>query len=315
MRKLVYSMLACSLLLGGACGEDPPTGGSGGTGGSAGRGGSGGSGGTGGTGGSGGSGGSGGVGGSGGSGGRAVDARPADRAPDRGADRPGGDMGRRDGGSTDAAGNAAVTFPGTHPLCPGCKSIFNGVDLDGWTAVSERYEVQDGAIVSTGVSRGVLVSKGSYQDFRMIFTYKKLPGANHKANMIVFCQVPNSGTCGGVQFQPPGGDLWDYRPGAPNNGNLGPPKETGRGANVPDGQWGQCEILAKGSVGTFRTACCLLGETNKTCQGTETKKFDDGKPVKGGPVAFQAHERNHKIAWKDVFIEENPAVDDLITTK
>ena len=131
----------------------------------------------------------------------------------------------------------------------------------------------------------------------------------------MFCQAPNSGTCGGVQFQPPGGDLWDYRPGAPNDGNLGPPKETGSGANVPDGQWGQCEILGNGAVGTFRTACCLLGETNKTCKGQETKKFDDGKPVKGGPIAFQAHEPNHRILWRNIFIEENPTENDLITTK
>ena len=223
-------------------------------------------------------------------------------------------MGRRDGGSTDAAGGAAVTFPSTHPLCPNCKSIFNGVDLTGWKAVAEKFEVRDGAIFSTGAARGVLVSTSSWQNFRLLFNYKKLPGANHKANMIVFCQRPTSGTCGGVQFQPPGNDLWDYRPGAPNGGNLGPPKETGRGATVPDGEWGQCEILANGTAGTFRTACCLLGETKKNCKGQETKKFDDGKPVAGGPIAWQTHDPDHHILWKDIFLEENPTVDELITT-
>ena len=82
---------------------------------------------------------------------------------------------------------------------------------------------------------------------------------------------------------------------------------TASGANV--------EILGNGATGTFRTACCLLGETNRTCQGTETKKFDDGKPVKGGPIALQAHNEGHRILWRDLFIEENPAVDDLITNK
>ena len=238
-------MLACGLLLGACGGDDNPgsTGGSGGSAGNGGRGGGGGSGGTGGsagtggaagTGGSAGTGGAAGTGGQGGSGGsdaRSPDSRPADRA--------GGDAGRRDGGTNADTGSAA-TFPGAHPLCPNCKSIFNGKDLQGWTARGEVYAVQDGSILSTGQSRGVLVSSGSYEKFRLVFNYKLL-GGGHKANLIVFCQTPTSGnTCGGVQFQPPGGDLWDYRPGAPAGGRLDPPKETGRGANVPDGQWGQC---------------------------------------------------------------------------
>jgi hypothetical protein len=344
MKKLAVSMLA-SLLAVAACGDDDDTNGSGGTGGTGGtsatggaggRGGSGGSGGSGGaggttsTGGSGGSGASGGASGTGGtssggsggstggaggstggsggstggSGGSSTDANPSDMG------------GSETGGGSDG-GNASTTFPGVHPQCPNCKSIFDGKTLTGWTVRGgEQYVAQDNTILGTGKGRGAIISNTEWLDYRLVFDYK-LIGRVHKANMIVLCA---SGTtapdCDGIQFQPPGADTWDYRPGAPNNGRIDAPKEMKVGsANVPDGQWGRCEMLVKGSNGTFRAACCLLGETGTMCKTTESLRFNDGKPAGKGPMAFQAHESNHSIAWRNVFVEDMPAVDDLITNK
>ena len=70
----------------------------------------------------------------------------------------------------------------------------------------------------------------------------------------------------------------------------------------------------RNQAGTFRTACCLLGETKKTCKGTPAKQFNDGKEVPGGPIAWQTHDPDHHILWKDIFLEENPGEEALITT-
>jgi hypothetical protein len=210
----------------------------------------------------------------------------------------------------------APTFSGTHPQCPACKAIFDGKTLDGWfPRGNEVFAVQEGAIYSTGKGRGTLVSKWEAQDYRLIFDYK-LVSAGHQATMVVFCVSGSTdGDCDGIQFQPPGTDTWDYRPGAPNKGSISAPKEMKVGnAGIKQGSWGQCEIVAKGSVGTFKAACCPV-EPGKGCKGIEVMRFNDGKPFAKGPIAWQAHNAGHNILWKNIFVEENPATDDFITTK
>jgi hypothetical protein len=108
--------------------------------------------------------------------------------------------------------------------------------------------------------------------------------------------------------------MWDYRPGQ----NKSPAGKTSLGSSGASGMdWSQCEMLVKGSTGEFRVACCKLTPGAGPCKGIEVLRFKDTVSMGNlkGPIAWQAHNSGHIIHWTDVFIEENPAVDDLITTK
>jgi len=323
-------MVLCSILLvscssggpgkttGGAGGEEPPddTGGSGGkaTGGSGGKatgGSTGGS--TGGregaTGGSGGStGGSGPTGGSGGGG--EVD---AGTAPDTGA-------------TADAAPSGTpgmpTYFPGTHPACPNCKNLFDGKTLMGWTSwgktgggigpVMGTWDVQNGYLHSTGTMRNVLATNGNYNNFRFIFSIKHMDGGHQPCIVIWGRNPPPNDAMGGIQIQAPHTSMWDYRPG--QNKNIGGTK-VGTVA-INDAQWSQCEVLAKGTTGSFRMACCQQDATgDKPCKGVEILKFSVAGAGNDGPISLQAHNGGVHDMYKNIYVEPDPAVDDLLTTK
>jgi len=292
-------------------------------------------------GGSGGSGGSsaGSSGSSAGSGGSAGSQAPAGGGGSGGSAAPGGGGGGAAGGAggalgadagspvdpVDAAAPDMAPAQGSYPGCPRCVSIFDGKTLNGWHAVEEKYDVFMDPILnkpvmrSTGASRGFLATDKSYQNFRFIFS-NRLLGGGHAQNMLLWCQRDDEGkypnnACGGIQYQPPGRSMWDYRPG--QNKSPGGKTNVGGGSGASREDWSQCEILAKGTTGEFRVACCKLEPGKGPCKGIEILRFKDTVSNGGlkGPVAWQAHNGGHVIHWTDVHIEEDPVVDDLITTK
>jgi hypothetical protein len=60
-------------------------------------------------------------------------------------------------------------------------------------------------------------------------------------------------------------------------------------------------------------ACCSLG-TASTCKAKEVLTFTDPAAGKTGPIALQAHSPGSHDEYKNITIEENPTVGDLITT-
>jgi hypothetical protein len=228
-------------------------------------------------------------------------------------------------GGMGGSGGSEPVGMGAFPGCPGCVSLFDGKTLDGWHANSEKYDVVMDTILkknvmrSTGAARGFLATNKSYQNFRFIFS-NRLIATGHAQNMLLWCQqgagmtYPNN-ACGGIQYQPPKGSMWDYRPGQ----NKSPAGKTSLGgsAGATNMEWTQCEIVAKGTENTFKVACCKLTPGAGPCKGSPIISWKDATgagPLKG-PVAWQAHNGGHVIHWTDVFIEENPASDDFITTK
>jgi hypothetical protein len=215
---------------------------------------------------------------------------------------------------------------GTFPGCPGCVQVFDGKTLTGWHANSEVYDVIMDDLIgkmvmrSTGKARGFLATDKSYQNFRMIFS-NRLLGGGHAQNMLLWCARGEGGNtypnnaCGGIQYQPPGRSMWDYRVG--QNKSPGGKTTVAGSSGASSMDWSQCEILAKGTTSEFRVACCKLTKGAGPCKGVEILKWKDTVTQGGlkGPVAWQAHNGGHVIHWTDVFIEENPTVDDLITTK
>ena len=90
---------------------------------------------------------------------------------------------------------------------------------------------------------GFLATDKSYENFRMNYS-NRLLGGGHAQNMLLWCArnatggYPNN-ACGGIQYQPPGRSMWDYRvgqnksPGGKND--VGDSQRTAARAQVLDG--------------------------------------------------------------------------------
>jgi hypothetical protein len=219
-----------------------------------------------------------------------------------------GVAGSNTGGSSFGGTGGAI---GAHPDCPNCVSIFDGQTLDGWQPIGgEEWEVDDtGAIFSTGESAGALVTVQKFERYRLLFSWQWL-GSDHQANMLIWCRDVGARNCAGVQFQPPGRDVWDYGPANRSIKGLSNPPLMG--ANVPKGEEGMCELLVDSAAGTFKGGCCPLnGE--KTCKTSPSVNLTYGSALPPGELGFQAHNADHRIRWWDIFVEENPVGDELVT--
>jgi hypothetical protein len=314
MRKSAYPLVLCLGLLWGCESEDPSGGGpsvevpgKGGNGGAA-KGGSNGSSATGGssptgtggsTPGSGGvSGGTGGAGGSAGSG--AVDASPTETAAPA-----------TDGGQTTPPPGA-----GGYALCPKCRALFDGKNLDQWNqAAAGAWIIKDGAMASTGKAADAW-TKEDFGNYRIFFSVRQISG-NHQPGTLYFGNrngdKPARGLAG-IQVQPPNGYTWDYRPGKNNSGGglfmrLPSPKW-----NVKE--WSQCEVLVK-NTGELRVACCQLPATGAgSCKGVEQLRFKDAAAAgKNSPFGIQMHNGGLFDEYKDIYVEPDPTEDDLLSIK
>ena len=107
---------------------------------------------------------------------------------------------------------------------PNLVSMFNGTTLDGWTqAKAGQFVVQNGAIHATGTARGWAYYKTQVGSFRWIFNVKQVKG-NHAPTVLIWGTTdPIRDALSAIQFQPPNGGHWDYRPG----------KNTGGGSELP----------------------------------------------------------------------------------
>ena len=243
-----------------------------------------------------------------------------------------GDTGGASGGAGGAGGGAGeggggnsgmpTYFPGMHPACPNCKNLFDGKTLTGWTSwgktgggigpVMGTWDVQMSALHSTGTMRNVLATNGDYNNFRLIFSIKHMDGGHQPCIVIWGRRPPPNDAMGGIQIQAPHTSMWDYRPG--QNKNIGGTK-VGTVA-INDAQWAQCEVLAKGTTGSFRMACCQQDAAGAMpCKGVEILKFSVAGAGNNGPISLQAHNGGVHDMYKNIFVEENPTVDDLLTTK
>jgi hypothetical protein len=177
----------------------------------------------------------------------------------------------------------------------------------GWT-------VQDGVMASTGTGRGVIYSAKDYSRFRLMFTMRHVSGnPDHQACVLLFCTRPQAGekpldALGGIQFQPPNGGRWDYRPGMNNNGGAEFTSVTKPGFDPH--QWSRVEILADAARGTARMAVAQPPAS----AAVEVLAFHDPAAGKPGPIAWQMHNAGLFDEYKDVTIDPDPTGDGLVTT-
>jgi hypothetical protein len=169
-------------------------------------------------------------------------------------------------------------------------------------------------MASTGAGRGVIYTANDYGRFRLIFTMRHVSGnPDHQACVLIFCTRPAPediplDALGGIQFQVPKGGHWDYRPG---QNNAGADFTTVVKPDFDPHEWSCVEILADASTGVARMAVAQpIGS-----KAIEILDFKNPVAGKIGPIAWQIHNGGLFDEYKDVTIEANPKVDDLITTK
>lgn len=176
--------------------------------------------------------------------------------------------------------------------------------------------VKDGVMANTGVDRGVLYTKNDYSHYRLMFTVRHVSGTNpdHMPCVLFFGTRPEEGkkpmdALGALQFQPPPGYGWDYRPGHGNGGN-------GLFKNQPHPkfdphEWSRVELLVDASKGTARMAVAQPPGS----KAVEVVNLNVPEAGKTGPFAIQIHNKGLFDEYKDIAIEVDPKDDELITVK
>jgi len=195
-------------------------------------------------------------------------------------------------------------------------SLFDGKTLDGWVQVpTNSWTVKDGAMASTGNGRGYIYTTNQFSHYRLMFTMRHVSGQpDHQACFLIFCTPPPDGrkgldALGGIQFQPPNGGHWDYRPGH-NNSGAGEFKSMPHPKFDPH-EWSRVEILVDAKTGTARMAVAQpVGS-----KAVEVLDFNEPTAGREGPIALQMHNRGLFDEYKDITLESDPKENDLISVK
>jgi hypothetical protein len=200
---------------------------------------------------------------------------------------------------------------------PNLVSMFDGTTLTGWTQSKPGgWVVQNGAIHGTGAGRGwIYYNKQQAGTFRWIFNVRQVVG-NHAPTVLIWgTTTPIRDALSAIQFQPPNGGHWDYRPGHNNGGGslftrVSNPK-------IDRHKWSQCEIIANQTTGVARMACCPLPAGAVTCKAAEVLRFKDPTAGRVGPLAIQIHNKGITDEYKSLYIEAPVIIspDAFITTK
>jgi F5/8 type C domain/3-keto-disaccharide hydrolase/Fibronectin type III domain len=192
---------------------------------------------------------------------------------------------------------------------PNLVSMFDGSTLNGWTPhAAGAWSVVGGAIHGNGTSRGWIYYNHQVGTFRWIFQVRQVSG-NHAPTVLIWGTTnPIRDALSAIQFQPPNGGHWDYRPGHNNGG--GSLFKTFPHTKIDVHQWAQCELIGNMATGVARMACCPLPANagpNATCKGTEVLDFTDKSAARVGPLAIQVHNSGIHDEYRSLWLDPNPA--------
>ncbi len=210
---------------------------------------------------------------------------------------------------SNGASNTQASPPSNPYGDPNLVSMFDGKTLNGWTASKPGgWVVQNGAIHGTGTAgRGwIYYNKKQVGSFRWIFNVRQVVG-NHAPTVLIWGTTnPIRDALSAIQFQPPNGGHWDYRPGHNNGG--GSEFKTLPHTKIDIHTWSQCEILANQATGVARMACCPLSAGAITCKAVEVLDFKDPTAGQVGPLAIQVHNGGIEDEYRSLYVE-SPVAD------
>lgn len=198
----------------------------------------------------------------------------------------------------------AVRVRDLSSTAPGEKALFNGKDLDGWSAVvpeaskagikpEDVWTVKDGVLVCKGNPAGYIRTKDSYGDFVLRLEWRWGPGTPGNSGVLVRATGPDAVWPKSFEAQLHSGNAGDII-GIGGFAYTGDPARTsGRrtakthGAERAPGEWNEYEIIMKG------------GEAILLVNGEELNRAT-GVERAAGPIALQSegaeiHFRNIRL--------------------
>jgi hypothetical protein len=127
------------------------------------------------------------------------------------------------------------------------RTLFNGVDLSGWSGAVDGYAVERGLLVCRSDGGGNLYADGEFSDFVLRFSFRMEPGGNNGVGIRAI--AGEDAAYHGMEIQilddyaPQWADLqpWQY------HGSIYGVVPATRGALNPAGEWNEEEIRAEGS--------------------------------------------------------------------
>jgi len=204
----------------------------------------------------------------------------------------------------------------------GCIRIFDGKTFDGWEADSSTWSIVpderpdgSGAMRGVGGSSRLAFTKRDYGSFRLIFTSRMNPVNRDHLGVLFWGDrpaeraQPKIDNAGWIQFMPPHGAMWDYHP--PKHHNL--PHETLAQGSKDFSEWHTTEILCNLEKGTMRAAVDGI-EIARYTHPFPSERTDPEKRIVPGPIGMFRH-GGGTSEYKDIFVEENPKEERLLTVK
>src|SRR5256884_3459711 len=217
--------------------------------------------------------------------------------------------------ATASAGTLAKPRAAPNPYGdPNLVSMFDGMTLDGWTqSKAGLWGVKAGVIHGNGTARGwIYYNKQQVGTFRWIFNVRQVKG-NHAPTVLIWgTTTPLKDALSAIQFQPPNGGHWDYRPGHNNGG--GKLFTSFPHTKLSVKQWAQCEIVGNQATGIAQMACCPLTGTAVTCKATKVLQFKDPTAARVGPLAIQIHNKGINDEYRSLWFDPKPANPDAFIT-
>jgi hypothetical protein len=120
---------------------------------------------------------------------------------------------------------------------------------------------------------------------------------------------PKIDNAGWIQFMPPHGAMWDYHP--PKHHNL--PHETLAPGPKDFTRWSTTELLCDLEKGTVRAAVNGV-EIGRYTHPFPHERKDPEKRIVAGPIGMFRH-GGGASEYKDIYVEENPKGDKLLTVR
>lgn len=178
---------------------------------------------------------------------------------------------------------------------PQPTSLFNGVDLEGWTIHgTELWYVEDGDLVCESgpdSAYGYLTTDRSFDDFNLTLEFRQ----ESEGNSGVFFRSSLEGTVI---------TGWQAEVAPPSHSTGGIYESYGRGWLVkPDSMLD--DVLRMGEWNTMRVR--VVGDSVKTwLNGVEMVELADGKiGAASGQIALQIHDGGGiKVRWRNIRISE-----------